>query len=80
VNVTEGRSAGIRTVSLSSTSAVVKRPIYLEMKIILGCVCVLFTNAVTDGKRLCGKCAEGNGGGCAGVGPGKSTTSCNRDS
>jgi hypothetical protein len=64
-------------VSLSSTIAVMKRPLYLEMKNILGCVCfVLFTT----GKRLCGKCAGGNGAGCAGVGPGKGTKSCNRDS
>jgi hypothetical protein len=59
VNVTEGTSAGIRTVSLSSASVVMKHPLNLEVKNILGCVCVLFTNAVTDGQtvvwKVCGR-------------------------
>jgi hypothetical protein len=49
-----------------------KHPLNLEMKNILGCVCALFTNAVTNGQWLCGKCAEGNGDGCIGICPGKS--------
>lgn len=80
VKVTEGSSAGIRTVSLSITNMRVAVRLLLgstlltwKWKLFLVVfVCALFTYAVTDGKWLYGKCAESNGDGCTGICLGKS--------